>query len=530
MDFKFMENTDKGGSAYTPKKSVFDGLGRKKTLLSGEFAYIRINVHDFSNLYSQNTAVSVSGKKNLLILGIGENLHDILPHTEQKEQIYLLDCPEFLEQFSPDIPQNFRLVTKESLFSLLNQNNFSENTDILFYKQNLQLFPRFWTDILTDLRQFFLPQTAQPQKERHIFLSGSPKDLLHRELMQAICDLGCIPVELGYKSTQEILELLDTCNPVLYLSINAGSLDSNGILYSWLKKKHIPLAIWFADNVWNIVSGINQDWWKDCPLFLTDFSFSAQLQAEGAKKVYSLPLASHNIPTVYTDIPQIPLFFVGNSSFANKNKYFSGCKLDRDFEQNLYRQVQKNLESKQKLPDFHEIRAMLFPNEKLWLTASHKTIGYAAANADLFLRKLWLESLSPLIQIMGDNAWQDILKTEHIFHAPVNYYTTLPSYYKNSFFTLNLTSLLMPANLSQRHFDVWKHHGFLLSSPGKGMEIFPHDIIPLITAENPQDCLSKLEYFLTRPQEKSEIQKIMQNEINAKHTYAKRLQYILDTF
>lgn len=525
-----MENTDKNRSAYTPRKSVFDELGRKKTLLSGEFAYIRIDIHDFSNLYAQNAAAPVCGKKNLLILGIGENIRDILPHTEQKEQIYLLDCPEFLEQVSPDIPQNFRPLTKESLFSLLNQNNFTENTDILFYKQNLQLFPGFWTDILTGLRRLLLPQHSGGSQEKHIFLSGSDKDLLHKELMQAVREIGCVPVELNHKGTQEILELLDACNPVLYLSINAGSLDSAGIVYSWLKKKHIPLALWFVDNVWNIVSGINQSWWKDCSLFLTDFSFSGQLQAEGAKKVYSLPLASHNIPAAYADIPQIPLFFVGNSSFANKNKYFSGCKLDWQFEQNLYRLVRKNLENRQKLPDFHEIRSMLFPNDKLWQTASHKTIGYAAANADLFLRKLWLENLSPLIQIMGDNAWQDILKTQHVFHAPVNYYTTLPSYYKNSFFTLNLTSLLMPANLSQRHFDVWKHHGFLLSSPSQGMDIFPHDIIPLITAENPQDCLSKLEYFLTRPQEKSDIQKTMQNEISTKHTYAKRLQYILDTF
>ena len=72
---------------------------------------------------------------------------------------------------------------------------------------------------------------------------------------------------------------------------------------------------------------------------------------------------------------------------------------------------------------------------------------------------------------MGDDAWQDILATKHTFYPPADYYKILPSYYKNSLFTLNLTSLLMPANLSQRHFDVWKHHGFLLSSPSEGMEI-----------------------------------------------------------
>ncbi len=100
---------------------------------------------------------------------------------------------------------------------------------------------------------------------------------------------------------------------------------------------------------------------------------------------------------------------------------------------------------------------------------------------------------------MGDNAWQDILATKHTFYPPADYYKTLPSYYKNSLFTLNLTSLLMPANLSQRHFDVWKHHG-----------------------------LKRLELLLTKPNLKTEIQKNMQNEIARKHQYTHRLQFILE--
>lgn len=129
---------------------------------------------------------------------------------------------------------------------------------------------------------------------------------------------------------------------------------------------------------------------------------------------------------------------------------------------------------------------------------------------------------------MGDDAWQDILATKHTFYPPADYYKILPSYYKNSLFTLNLTSLLMPANLSQRHFDVWKHHGFLLSSPSEGMEIFPQDIQSVITVHNPQDCLKRLELLLTKPNLKTEIQKTMQNEIARKHQYTHRLQFILE--
>lgn len=420
-------------------------------------------------------------------------------------------------------------MTKEKLLERCDEKFFAD-TDILFYKQNLQLFPAFWSKILIELRKkAFLPTYSQPASSpRYIFLSGGKNDLLHKELYQAIQDSGFVPLEIGQKNLQEILELLDTKPPRLYLAINAQSLDGNGIIYEQLKQKNIPLALWFVDNVWNILSGLSQKWWKACNLYLTDFSFAKELQSEGAKNIFPLPLASHSLPTNYQTIPEIPLFFVGNSSFANKNAYFSGCKLDHAFEQNLYRTIKKNLFEQKELPDFHAIYQDLLQSKPLWQNKDSRTIGYATTKADLYLRKLWLENLSPLIQIMGDNAWQDILSTAHTFYKPADYYQTLPNYYKNSLFTLNLTSLLMPANLSQRHFDVWKHQGFLLSSPSKGMEIFPQDIQSVITVNNPGDCLNRLELLLTKPALKSEIQKTMQEEITAKHCYTHRLQYILE--
>lgn len=517
-----------------PSQSITDELGRKKTLLQGNFAYILLDVNNLNSLYARSQNAFTCTKKQILFLGLGATLQDILPYCENKEKIFYLEYKEFSKQLSFALPDNFTALTKEQLFERINEDFFAQ-TDILFYKQNAQLFPVFWNNILVTLHNYaVLPafsQAANSQtanREKYIFLSGGKNDLLHKELCRAIRDIGCIPLETGGKTLQGILELLDTKKPYLYLAVNAGSLDGNGILYEQLKQKNIPLALWFVDNVWNILSGFSQNWWKECRLFLTDFSFAEELQREGAANIFPLPLASHSLPAAYQNIPEIPLFFVGNSSFANKNAYFSGCKLEHDFEQNLYRTIKKNLFERKSLPDFHTIHGQLLPNEPLWQNKQSRTIGYATTKADLYLRKLWLENLSPLVQIMGDNAWQDILSTEHIFYKPADYYSTLPSYYKNSLFTLNLTSLLMPANLSQRHFDVWKHLGFLLSSPSQGMEIFPEDIQSVITVNNPQDCLSRLELLLTKPKFKTEIQQTMQNEIAQKHNYTHRLQFILE--
>lgn len=521
--------TNKLTQTINTSKSILDELGRKKTLLQGKFSFVLLDEKNFNSLYSRSQEEFSCSKKQILFLGLSANLEDILPYCENKEQIFYLEDEDFAKQINLKLPENFTALTKEKLFNRCDDNFFA-CTDILFYKQNLQLFPGFWNNILIELRNYaLLPTFSKPaSKQNYIFLSGGKNDLLHRELCQAIQDIGCIPLEIGGKTLQEILELLDTKPPRLYLAVNAQSLDGNGIIYAYLKQKNIPLALWFVDNVWNILSGFSQSWWKECNLYLTDFSFAKELHNEGAKNIFSLPLASHNLPVTYQTIPEIPLFFVGNSSFANKNAYFSGCKLEHDFEQNLYRTIKKNLFAQKELPDFHSIYQELLPNQPLWQNKNGRTAGYAATKADLYLRKLWLEGLSPLIHIMGDSAWQDILSTTHTFYKPADYYNTLPTYYKNSLFTLNLTSLLMPANLSQRHFDVWKHHGFLLSSPSRGMEIFPQNILPFITVKNPQDCLNRLELLLTKPALKAEIQKSMQDEIAKKHCYTHRLQYILE--
>jgi spore maturation protein CgeB len=521
--------TKKSLAKINSSPSILDELGRQKTLLQGDFSYILLDVKNFNPLYSRTQCEFSCTKKQILFLGMGANTDNILTCCEKKKQIFYLEHEEFAKQINVQVPANFIKITPNELLSLCDDEFFAE-TDILFYKQNLQLFPGFWNNILIELRnKALLPTFSQPAgKQKYIFLSGGKNDLLHRELCQAIHDIGSTPVEIGQKNLQEILELLDANPPLLYLAVNAQSLDGNGIIYQYLKQKNIPLALWFVDNVWNILSGFSQKWWKECHLYLTDFSFAKELQKEGAKNIFPLPLASHNLSASYQTIPEIPLFFVGNSSFANKKSYFSGCKLEHDFEQNLYRTIKKNLFAQKEIPDFHSIYQELLPNQPLWQNKQGRTIGYAAAKADLYLRKLWLEGLSPLIHIMGDNAWQDILSTAHTFYKPVDYYNNLPTYYKNSLFTLNLTSLLMPANLSQRHFDVWKHQGFLLSSPSSGMKIFPQDMQSIITVNNPQDCLNRLELLLTKPALKTEIQATMQNEIAQKNCYTHRLQYILE--
>lgn len=513
----------------SPKSlSIFDELQRKKTLLQGNYAFSLLNFTNLNQLYTTKQETILPQKENICFLGLGANLDDLKNLTHSAKKIYYLECENFSEQISFELPQNFIKLSKENISDFLQTPHCFAKTDFIFYKQNLQLFPKFWRPILIHIFSQYNCKTLPFTKTKTVLLSGSEQDLLHKEISFALNQLNYQAISLTNQTIKEIIPLIDTINPCFFLSINAQNLDINGLIYEYLQKKSIPLALWFVDNPWNILSNINQDWWKNCPIFLTDFSFAEELKKEGAKNIYHLPLASHDIPTKYSDIPQLPLFFVGNSAFKNQQAYYSACNIDKQTEQNLYREIKKNLFESNELPDFHTIYKRLFSNENLWLSKINRTVGYATIKADLYLRKLWIESLHPFLEIMGDNAWDDILTTNPKRYEPVNYFTSLPSYYKNAAFTINLTSLLMPHNLSQRHFDVWKHQGFLLSTPSNGMEIFPQDLTSQYTISCPQHCTKIVEYFLVHTNEKQELKNTMQELIYQKHRYIHRLQELFN--
>ena len=226
-------------SARMNAKTIIDELGRKKTLLHGDFSYIPLDFHNFNTFYS-NPANAVLQEKQILFLGLGAELDDILPCSENKEQVFYLEHSAFAKQISHDLPENFQAVDEKELPALCNA-EFFQKTDILFYKQNLQLFPGFWNALLIRLRSAFFAsaQHTLSAKEKYIFLTGGNNDLLHRELCQAIQDINHIPVSLGQKTYRKYLELTDAKKPVLYLSVNAQALDNNGLIHEIFKaKKH----------------------------------------------------------------------------------------------------------------------------------------------------------------------------------------------------------------------------------------------------------------------------------------------------
>lgn len=113
-------------------------------------------------------------------------------------------------------------------------------------------------------------------------------------------------------------------------------------------------------------------------------------------------------------------------------------------------------------------------------------------------------------------------------HDPVDYYGKLPQIYAGALAVLNVTSLLLPQSLSQRHFDVWAANGFLLSDPTKGLDIFPHDLVGPIRVDGPEKLLEKLAWLESRPAYRSELSSAWREHILGCHLYSHRISRILE--
>jgi spore maturation protein CgeB len=102
----------------------------------------------------------------------------------------------------------------------------------------------------------------------------------------------------------------------------------------------------------------------------------------------------------------------------------------------------------------------------------------------------------------------------------VDYYSGLAEIYREASFSLNLTSLLLPHGLTQRHFDVWACGGFLLTDDTPGLKIFPQELARAVTFETPEQAAELLRSLAAAPLRKEELRRAWQEHILEEHSYA----------
>lgn len=530
---------------------LHDELGRARTLGPGPFAPC-----------CEGAGGAEAGP--ILFLGLGPDPAEARRLAAQRgapgEPVYWVECPDFARQmpaaWAAAIPRAWIRLTPEQASPL------AASAQVFRYAPALGLFSSFWGPVLAALEAARLrggeTTPCRAGGSRLALLPGTERDLLTIELEAAFRSNGFEPVRLAPPSVSRpdaawadppaavsptpafsLRELLRNERPALLLSVNLRGLDPEGRRFRLLRACGVPVAIWCVDNPWHLLSAVRLPWWKEAALFVTDASFMAPLREHGASFVRHLPLGAWRPdPPEPPDLadqggaapvspggPLRPVVFVGRSAFPDRDRFFAGVRLPPP----LWEQALSRLDP----PDPADLPHAHWWERALgvaccWPGAAVRAAGLGAERAAALRRALWLRAaLSPGLTVFGDDGWRDLLPPGSDLRPPLDYYKGLFDVYARARYSLNVTSLLLPAGLTQRHFDVWMAGGFLLSDATPGLDIFPPELVRPVRVTRPARLAAHVERLEKDPLLRRHLTEAWRACLRREHSYAARVRTLL---
>lgn len=453
--------------------------------------------------------------------------------------VFWLDAPEMLrwrQERSLPLPSAAcaRPVSPAAARALANR------CRLLFYAPGMRLFPRFWGPLLGELDAARLRTGSDgpcpaPSGQPALILPGDAHALLHQELCAAAArlHLPVIPWPARVPPGQQLAPLLRRLAdmpgslPPLFLSVNLRGLDPQGRIAHACRALGIRLAIWFVDMPWHVLSGLRLPWWREFPLYVTDPGFLGPLRDAGAQRAAFLPLAAapHMWLPTSSAPPALPPLFVGRASFPDHARFFAAAHPDREALAAADRLLAEAHDAHAPLPHIHWWQQRL--HAQGWPGMAIRQAGAGADACSRRRRAAWLAAaVRAGFVLCGDAAWAELLPGATVL-PPVDYYGSLPSLYARSEAVLNVTSLLLPHSLNQRHFDVWAAGGILFSDPTPGLELFPPELVRPMRLAAPDELAARLAALRRCPDERAALSAAWRKELRARHTYAHRLHRLL---
>lgn len=377
-------------------------------------------------------------------------------------------------------------------------------------------------------------------------MPDSGRDLLRAELSLALSQLGFEVVSphpdslLRPEHPDYLPRLLDK-GPDLFLSVNLQGILPGGENTRALQDSGVKTVVWFVDNPWHILSGMRAPGWRSFTLAVTDHTFIAPLVHAGAKNVLHLPLAvspEHMQAPENAGVLELrELVFVGRTYFPGRDSFFEGQEIPPEIMDTATGLLHDGFRQDASRPDFTWWTQQLgFSKlqDGFWPGKKSRKPGWGAAQCNALWRSACLKAAATSpggLTLFGDSGWQqefEALGIKADLRGPVDYYGSLPAIYSQAGFTVNLNSLLLPAGLSQRIFDVWAAGGFCLTDYSGGLGIFPEELLSPICFAAPHDLPELAADLKNRPEYKEELQNAWQEHILAEHTYRSRLEKLLE--
>ncbi|NCD24993.1 MAG: glycosyl transferase family 1 [Deltaproteobacteria bacterium] len=451
---------------------------------------------------------------DVVVWGLGPDSAACVRLCPEAPRVFWIEAPDFEVQMPPSwhaaIPSHWIRVDPRRAPSL------SRTCQTLIYEPNFRLFPSFWHPLAAHLR-------AMPggMSIPAIWLPAPANALVVPELAKAAQNLGLAPRRLPASlAVADLTKRLEQETPTLFVSVNFHGLDPYGENQALLEAAGVPVVVWCVDNPFHLLSSQKNHLWKKLPLAVTDEWFVPPLRQLGARPVH-LPLATD--PDLFAPGPVCPngrdLLFVGRSRFPDRDAFFAASSVS-----DTLLLAAKSLPGRQAhFGWWHDKRG-----GQPWPGADVRNTGLGAELASERWRIEILRALShtETLTIVGDAAWTKLVPAaRHL--PPVDYYAGLAQTHARASFCLNLTSLLLPHGLTQRHFDVWASGGFLLTDTTPGLAIFPPELVAAVSFEDPGRVHDLIRDFATNPDRKNELRRAWQAHILAEHVYTRRLERIL---
>ena len=521
---------------------------------------------------------------------IADEFIQSLNNLHPSASIAYIESPDFATQMDGNwkqlIPAAWSELDLETALRSIKKagQNKADTEDITFvlYLPGLRLFPSFFGPLfgavwaafsagpqaapgigegITDNLRPILRKLSEPLpgrgQIRSLTLPGSERGLLHRELALAFAKQGIKVHSWNPEEGRDLLLSTEAAAPGtlappegslgdLFFSVNFRGLDAYGAVYHYLRAKGVRVAVWCVDNPWHLLSGLRAPYWRELYLFVTDKSFISDLKTHGAKHVYHLPLAACQdmFSPPDKDSPAVqnaaylrdlaPLVFVGRTAFPDRDKFFAA----QHPPQNLLAHALKSLVNGARPDFFYWFRVLELTS--LWPGYKSRLVGFASEECSRRRRKLCISaavpqaenSHAPGVTIFGDAAWakelSDLAGATPDLRGTVDYYTELPALYNTAEMILNVASLLLPAGLNQRHFDVWAAGGAQICDASPGLDIFPEELTRPIIFHKPGDIPALAHNLSSNPALLRSLKHDWAALLNAKHTYDCRVIDVLN--
>jgi hypothetical protein len=438
-----------------------------------------------------------------------------------------LECPDFAAampvSWGAAIPAHLRPIGLEALSP-----ERIARSRFFLYRQNPRLFPSFWSRVLARIRLAGLPTPrANGRGPGPVLLARPRAGLLEPELARALDALGLTVVDFPAEEPLAALTtILSASIPSLLLCVNGAGLDADGLLFALLAEAGVPVAAWCVDNPFHILSRFRAPFWKKLHLFVTDDWFVTRLRELGAVCAHHLPLAASRHFFAAAPAPGLAeqAVFVGRSAFPDRDGFFAGCQ---PAEADLA--TARALLAGGQRPDFAWWLDRLGIRQPPWPGKAARLAGGGAEAAGLAWRKACLGAVAKAmpLAVYGDAGWRKLV-ADAALHGPVDYYGALAGLYAGAAVTLNLTSLLLPHGLTQRHFDVWAAGGCLVTDATPGLALFPEELTRPIVFDRPEDAGRLAKALAGDAARRAGLAAGWREELAARHTYEKRLTRLLE--